>query len=110
MQANDGCLRLLKWYVSVLFIASGTIRFIMCVIRLLYTRLVVANGLVEVSRKSLVIFFFIMIERQWQPLFDGTRIYLVLRAQTGNFGGRQPLTILIERGMTEPPLPALPIS
>ena len=43
-------------------------------------------------------------------LFDGTRIYLVLRAQTGNFGGRQPLTILIERGMTEPPLPALPIS
>ena len=45
-----------------------------------------------------------------KALFDGTRIYLVLRAQTGNFGGRQPLTILIERGMTEPPLPALPIS
>ena len=43
-----------------------------------------------------------------RALFDGTRIYLVLRAQTGNFGGRQPLTIPFERGMTEPPLPALP--
>ena len=41
-------------------------------------------------------------------LLDGIRTYLVLRAQTGNFGGRQPLTIQIERGMTEPPLPALP--
>ena len=59
-----------------LLIASGTIRFISykcsrsqsTISRLLPVapRLVVTNGLVEVSRKSLVIFFFIMIERQWQ--------------------------------------------